>query len=207
MKSLLITLGMLGLLAVSTQLFRHVYYGWIVRTDSFLDAYKEKEEKEVAKLKTIEELTAKFDETHKKLKELEKTQKEWRKGKTDEEIRKMPEDLGVGGLVMSDRELTEAISAWERRSEEIRQLHFFWWCGLACLCVGLGSFFWANRWFGIAGMAIGIVEMIYWTSPAFMGGGLEYERLLFWKLVYTGAALFILLVLWASSRLFSRRCN
>jgi hypothetical protein len=43
---------------------------------------------------------------------------------------------------------------------------------MLCLILGLGCFLFANRWLGIAVLAVGFVEMIYWTSPSgIMAGG------------------------------------
>jgi hypothetical protein len=180
------TLGMLGLLGLSTQFLRHLYVRWIAPRTSVLDKYQEKTEKDIAASQSLDELLKQYDEAHRKVKKWEesKTQEERAKAGTWDEPHRSAEKL------------KEAITAWESRSREISELHFFWWCGLGCVGLGLVAFSCGGRWLGVAGITIGFAEMIYWTSPIFFGSGAEFERLLTWKLIYTGASLALLLCLW-----------
>lgn len=185
---------MLALLGLSTQLLRHLYVGWLAPTTSVLDKYKDKTEQDIGASQSLEELIQQYDETQNKA-------KEWEKDKTPEQIAKeayWAEPHKATGKVK------EAIDAWENRRREISELHFFWWCGVLCVALGMIILVRANQWLGVGTIVVGFVEMIYWTSPAFrwFGGGGEFERLLFWKLVYTATSLALLFGLWAY---FARR--
>jgi Flp pilus assembly protein TadB len=189
MNPLLVTLGILTFLSLSTQLFRHVHVAYVVPRLSVLNKYDEKTEKDIAASQSIEVLLRQYEEARQRIKQLEDD-------KTEEEKVKLPR---VGEPYTSEHKLKEAIQAWESRSREIGELHFFWWCGFLCLFLGLACFLRSNRWLAVAALTAGFIEMIYWTSPTFrvLGGGDEFERLLTWKLVYTSISLAFLLGIWA----------
>lgn len=207
MKSLLITLGTLAMLSISTQLFRHIYVFAIAPTTSVLDKYDSETEKEIASSDSIEELVLKYEAVKRRFDE---NKKKWEE--LEDNIQLKRESAEWSKLQEANRtrdQISRAIGDWEARMREITEIHFFWWCGLTCTVLGLASFIWANRWLGITFMAIGFVEMIYWTSPTFrmLGGGLEFERLLMWKLIYTGVTFVLLLIMWGFSSWFGFRCD
>jgi len=160
---------------------------YVVPRASVLDKYQDNTERKIADSATIEELEAQYQEARKKVQESEE-------GKSEKE----KDQLRWDKFHQSEEKLRQAIQAWESRSREIGELHFFWWCGLLCLLLGLICFARGSKWFAVALMTIGFVEMIYWTSPTFrvFGGGTEFERLLIWKLVYTSVSLIVLLGAW-----------
>lgn len=186
MKALLVTLGMLGLLYLSSQFLRHLYVKWIAPTASVLDKYEDQTDKGIAASESLESLLQQYDEAYRKV-------KEWEKDKTEEE--RVKASSWEEPHKSADK-LKQAIKTWEGRTQEIAELHFFWWCGLVCIALGLGCFVWGNQWLGVAAMAVGFAEMIYWTSPPFLGRGGEFQRLLFWKLIYTTVSLVLFLGLW-----------
>jgi hypothetical protein len=188
MKPLLVTLGLLGLLMASTQLLRHISVAWMPPTASALDKFDERTDKDSTASLSIEELTKQYDDVRRKIKVEDA-------GKTEEErnqvnIWKEP--------YKTENRLRSAIQTWENRSREIAEVHFFWWCGFVCVGLGVIGFAKGNRWLAVAALATGFVEMLYWTSPAvrLLGGVLEFEGLLMWKLIYTAATLALLLGLW-----------
>ena len=188
MKPLFVTLGILGFTVLSTQFFRHLNVYWFPLKDSVLDKYEEKTEKEIADSQSLAELISQYENARRKV-------KEWEKGKSKDEIEKSRFN---DDLRRDESKFRQAIQEWESRSREIIDLHFFWWIGLGCICLGLVCSYVSNRWLGAALLTVGFIEMIYWTSPLFRftGGGTEFERLLIWKLRYTGASLVLLLGLW-----------
>ena len=188
MKAFLVTTGMLALLGLSTQFLRHLYVGWIAPTTSVLDKYQDKTDQDIEASQSLDELLQQYDEARSKY-------KEWEQGKSREQIAK---EGHWEESYKSMEKVKRAIDAWENRLREIAELHFFWWCGLTCVALGLVCLLRANPWLGVGALVVGFVEMIYWTSPTFrwFGGGGEFERLLFWKLVYTAASLVLLLGLW-----------
>jgi hypothetical protein len=188
MRAFLVTAGLLFLLGLSTQLLRHIYVGWLEPRASVLDKYKDKTEKDIVASESLDELLRQYEEAQTK-------HKEWEQGKTPAQKAK---EAYLQESYKSKEELKEAIEAWENRSREISELHFFWWCGLFCVGLGLACFVRANQWLGVGAILVGFVEMLYWTSPTFrmLGGGVEFERLLVWKTVYTVLSLALLLALW-----------
>jgi hypothetical protein len=196
MKAFLVTAGLLFLLGLSTQLLRHVYVAWLEPRTSALDKYKDKTEKEIIASESVDDLLKQYDEAQAK-------HKEWEGDKTP--AQKAKEGYWQESY-KSKEELKKAIDAWESRSREISELHFFWWCGVCCVVLGLVSFVRTNQWLGLGAILVGFVEMLYWSSPTFrfLGGGVEFERLLVWKMAYTGLSLILLLGLWIY---FARRTS
>lgn len=197
MKSLVVTLGILFLLGFSTQLLRHVHARWIAPTTSVLDAYRDETDKDIAASTTLEELHRQYEETH----------REWKErglGKTDKEKHGNERWWELNN---SENKLRQAIESWEQRSREIGELHFFWWSGFLCAAAGLICFLRSAGWLAIGLIIAGFTEMLYWTSPPwrFFSGSAEFERLLFWKTVYTAAGLALLLVFWGYFARYFRR--
>lgn len=196
MRALLVTLGILALSALSSQLFRHIYVRSVAPTTTVLEKYKDKTEKDIDTSQSLDELVRQYEAAYNK-------QKEWEKqNKWDQVTDEGPSDLHRAKarewaeLNRPVAKLERAIREWEERSQEVLQLHFFWLCGAGCAIVGLLCLL-CSRWFAVALLALGFAEMIYWTSPSFFrSGGVEFERLLFWKVTYTAIALAFLILMW-----------
>src|SRR5262249_42877731 len=125
---------------------------------------------------------------------------EWKKGKSRQEIdeaeniyRRSEEEPHKTARLYHD-----AIERWENNQRQLRQLHFFWWCGLACLVAGIFCWHRVHPWLGTAFFIIAFGEMIYWTSPEFRvwSDSGEFSRLVSWKLIYSIVALTLLLAMW-----------
>jgi hypothetical protein len=188
MKPLLVTLGLLGLLIATTQFLRHVCVALMPPTASFLDKFDDRPDKDNMASPSFEELTKQYEDVRAKIKILDA-------GKTEDERNKV--NIWEEPY-KTENKLRSAIQTSESRSREIADVHFFWWCGFGCAALGVGGFAKGNRWLAVAALTTGFVEMLYWTSPAvrLLGGVLEFERLLVWKLIYTTATLGLLLGLW-----------
>jgi hypothetical protein len=188
MKALLLTLGMIGFLSITTQLFRHAYLTCVAPKSSVLEKYDDKTDKDNTASLSIEELTKQYDDVRAQIKVLNagKTEQDKAKANIWEEPFK------------SEDKLRAAIQMWESRNREMMELHFFWWCGALCIVLGLIGFWKGNRWLAVALLATGFVEMIYWTSPPIriFGSGPEFEQLVTWKLIYTTATLVLFLMGW-----------
>src|SRR5690348_12993123 len=69
MRITLAILGMLALLIVAAQTFRHVYVRWVEPRHSIMDQFREKTEQEIAESKPLPELAEQYAEVKKKVKE------------------------------------------------------------------------------------------------------------------------------------------
>ena len=188
MKPLLVTLGMLGLLIATTQLLRHLCVVWMPPTASLIDPFDDRTDKDVFASLGISELTKQYDEVRRKIKVVEAGKPADERGKIN--IWEEP--------YKTEDKLRSAIQTWEVRNREMVELHFFWWCGLMITAAGGAIFLQGSRWLAVAALATGFVEMLYGASPSvrFLGGTMEFERLLMWKLIYTAATLALLIGLW-----------
>jgi hypothetical protein len=188
---------MLALLIVAAQTFRHVYIRWVEPRDSVLDQFREKTEQEIAESKPLDELAAQYAGIKKKVQE-EDT-------KHEEEVKRLPvseRDADYARLqrepYTSERLLHEAIELRERHQRELRELHFFWLCGLACVLLGFAAYFEMSAWFGTTLLLLGYLEMIWVTSPSFrsFGAAQEFDRLLTAKVIYSIVTLLLVLIAW-----------
>jgi hypothetical protein len=188
MKPLLVTLGLLGLLIATTQFLRHVCFVLMPPTASALDKFDDQPDKDSVASLGIEELLKKYEDVRReiKVKDAGKNEEERNKVNIWEEPYK------------TENKLRSAIQTWENRGREVAEVHFFWWCGLFGVAIGSIGVLFGNRWFAVALLTTGFVQMLYGTSPSirFFGGVLEFERLLMWKLIYSAATLGLLLGLW-----------
>ena len=188
MKPLLVTLGLLGLLIATTQFLRHVCFVLMPPTASVLDKFDDQPDKDSVATLGIEELLKKYEDVRREIKGKDA-------GKSEEERNKV--NIWEEPY-KSENKLRSAIQTWENRGREVAEVHFFWWCGLFGVAIGSIGVVRGNRWFAIALLTTGLVQMLYGTSPSirFFGGVLEFERLLMWKLVYSSWTLFVLVFLW-----------
>ncbi|MEX2176215.1 MAG: hypothetical protein WD872_17775 [Pirellulaceae bacterium] len=184
---LLVIAGTYGLFHVTIQSFRHVFVLLVEPRTSVLDKY-EPAQREVDEAKSLDELVAPYDDARARV-------KAWEQGKTAAEI----QDRQWDEPYLTANRLKEAVQTWEEHHRQIRELNFYWWCGLACYIAGQAVY---RRWHPLLGMAFFLVafaEMIYWTSPAIGGwsGGEEFSRLVLWKLLYSLATLGLILAGWS----------
>lgn len=186
-RIVLVILGIYALLHVTAQSFRHAYILNVEARTSALAEFEPVKE-QLAEAKDLDELVAFARASHAKL-------KEWEAGKSSEELRQADHSEEPYHSFALAR---DAIETWEDHLNQLRELHFFWWCGAVCLLAGLVVWQRSKSWLAIAFFTIAIGEMIYWTSPAIRiwDYGEEFNRLIFWKLIYSAATLTILLAMW-----------
>jgi hypothetical protein len=187
MSALKKTLFILALVSVTAYTVRHVYYKWFQPRESVLDKYENAVTGQIKAATSLEDLVTLYDEAKKKL-------DAYKADKSNPEIdysdRKETEPY------KSELELRDAIEGWEKKSAVIFELRFYWGVGLLLLVVGYIVFRKLNGWLGLAVIIVGFTEQVYWTSPSFISGsGVEYDRLLSNKLVFSVATLALLIAI------------
>ncbi len=189
MKIFKIVLVVIALFTLNVQLVRHGYVRYFYNHESVLDKYNKKNiDYQIEKIESLDELTKKYDLLDEQIKKLEE-------GKTQKQINgiKKSEDP-----YYSHNKIEKAITDWEAKQAKIKEIRIFWFAGLALIIIGLIVYIRIELWAGIAFIISGISEMIWWTSPSFVGEGTrsEFLRLLNTKLLYTALTLVLVLLLW-----------
>ncbi len=188
MRSLQITLFILGMITIGTQTFRHVYIKWIEPTGSVLDEYREPVEEEIALSEDLDELLALYDEAHNRV----------QAAGTDVTQPENPFQRSMREPYRSEQRIRRAIEQWEAQSKRVFELYFYWMLGLASITGGLVAYTRINRWLGMVGIITGFTEMAWWTSPLLrtFGPQGQFERLLSAKLVLSLISAGLLVALW-----------
>lgn len=189
MRILQLVLGMSALFQVTIQSVRHPYVLWIEPRESVLTKYEEADPRILA-AKDVGELTKLYEDARRKV-------EEWERDKSDKE-KKNAAYYASHEPHKSAKKLKGAIETWETHHKQICELHFYWWCGAACLVVGLPIYFWVHHWLGMVWLIAAFAEMIWWTSPSYrmFSSEIEFDRLLLWKFIYSLVTLVLLLGLW-----------
>jgi hypothetical protein len=210
MKALKITLFLLAVLVLTTQFARHVYVRYLEPRGSVLDKYGQTETKKAIKTAvSLDELVSRYDAARKRVDALNE-QREKAESNLSKDNRDLFRDR-FGEKHKEDYErqtdLKEAISEWEKRSEEIYELRMFWLFGLAFFLAGAILFVKGQGWLGMAFIVPGIVEMIWWTSPSFgfAGSPHEFDRLLMNKLLFTIVTLILVIATWSLHERFLKK--
>jgi hypothetical protein len=198
----------LATLVLATQGIRHLYVQSFARTESVLDRFDDQEiKKQVEEAASLDELVARYEPSNKRTDELD--------AEKDREAEKLPEEkrdtYRSEFNIRHKKEYAEyhtlrsAIQDWESKAKQVRELKIFWGAGAALFAVGAILYF-LVPWVGMAFIVPGIAEMIWWTSPNFTFSGTtpEFERLLFYKLLFTGITLVIVVVAWGVARCCDR---
>lgn len=192
MRVLKLLIFVLAMLAVTAQLARHVYVRWFEQHTSVLHRYEQPLDSEIRGAQSLEKLEAQYAVELKRA----------RQAATARAAEKRPDyfDLGPEAAANADPKVTalrQAITDWESKSNEIRELRYFWFVGLLALLAGAWAFRRGAEWLGIALYILAFSEMIWCTSPAFFGGSeREFTRLLDQKLLFTALSLVLLGIVW-----------
>lgn len=129
MKGLQITLFIIAFIILSTQSFRHIYVKWIEPTESVLDKYNEKVEKDIESSKTLDELIYVFEEAHNKVKEYEADSANRKKNietKCKDDPFKSPYyNKWEKEPYKSEQKARQAINLWESRDKKLFELRFY----------------------------------------------------------------------------------
>jgi hypothetical protein len=177
MKTLQKILAIIAILILVTQTVRHVYLRWLQPRQSVLDKYEQPLKDDIKSAQSLGDLVRKYDEVYKKV-QTEKADKSKPSLSYSEKSETEP--------YKSEIALKEAIRSWESKSKEIHALRFYWFCGLIFLILGAVFYKKFNRWFGLTLMIAAFSEMIYWTSPTFIGPETrEFDKLLTYKIIFS----------------------
>lgn len=191
MNALQKTLAVITFMVLATQTVRHTYLLWFEPKESVLDKYQPLKG-EIASIATLDELLRRYDETHK---QVEAARQEWLK--KPEKDRSFINELETEPY-KTENMLHEAITGWEAKSKEIRELRFYWSVGFLFFVAGLLVYKKQNRWLGLTLLITSFSEIIYWTSPTIFGSNThEFQRLLVNKLAFSVVSLILLIaVIW-----------
>ncbi len=180
------TLAIVALLILVTQTVRHAYLLWLEPRGSVLDKYDQPLKGEIAEAASLDSLLARYDKVRR---EVEVANQE--RSKKGQPLRF--EGRSEQEPYKSERMLREAIEGWESKSKEIHSVRFYWIIGLVLSVLGLFISRRWNRWFGLSLLIAGFSEIIYWTSPTFLGSTTrEFERLLVHKFTLSLVSLALL---------------
>jgi hypothetical protein len=190
MRVVLIILGLLAVLIAGSQTLRHIYVRWVEPRGSLLDQFQGQAAQDIAASKPLGELVAQYGEAKKRVDEEDAKLNEVQR---ETEYRRMQQEP-----YKSERQLNEAITQREEHHRQLRELHFYWWCGIAIAAIGFVAFFKLNRWFSVSLMILGYIEMIYGTCPSFrsFGAAQEFDTLLTAKTIYSLLTVAVVLVYW-----------
>jgi hypothetical protein len=183
MKVLLRILAIVACLYLIVQTVRHTYMLWLEPRTSVLDKYDKPLKDEIAAAASVHELLRRYDVVRK---EADRVKAERRAAEPGAQFDQESEPF------KSESALRQAISGWEERAKEVRALRFYWFVGLLFAVLGVTCYLWRNRWLGVTLAIVGFSEIIYWTSPTFLGPTREFDRLLLNKLVFSMASLVLL---------------
>lgn len=188
MKPLQISLAILAFVALMAQTVRHAYMLWFEPRGSVLDKYDQPVKEQITTAASLDELVRRYDAVHK---EVEEAKQE--RAKNGAEMSPLDLESTSEEPFKSERMLRDAIQQWEQRSKEIHEIRFY--CAVAFILFLLGIFIYrkVNRWFGLTLMIAAFSELIYWTSPTFLGTTREYDRLLMNKFVLSAISLVLLI--------------
>jgi hypothetical protein len=209
MKVLQVILGMVALILVAFQTYRHAYLLWIVPRESVLSKYDKTEQKIIA-AKGLDELVSLYEKARE---QEEKEQKTSAPAPAPVEEIKTPDGLVTRMSPHKDtpaEQLKKAIETWEDHDKQLHQVHFFWWTGLFTLISGFLGYYLINRWLGMTGIIAAFCEMIWWTSPSLRlrEANIEFDRLLLIKFIYAAATYALVLMAWCLlGGFFSRRAR
>ena len=205
MKTVQKTLFVLTALILSTQTLRHVYVRSLEPTGSVLDKYQSQASEDIKRADSLDELVKLYDEAHKKV-EAADAETEARKARQPNNAERYNDANDADDETeerKSEREpyksqklLKEAILDWERKSNEVFELRFFWFSGLGFLIVGFLCYTRMFPWLGLSLMIAAFSEMLWATCPSFRGlSGKEFDRLLTNKAIFSFISLILLFVL------------
>jgi hypothetical protein len=193
-KALQRTLAIIAFLVLAAQTVRHAYLLWLEPRASVLDQYDQPLKDKIAGAASVDELLRRYDLARKEVEQAKKEQP------------RTAEQYGVfeSEPYRSEHQLREAITNWEAGSKEIHALRFYWLTGLVFLILGVLIYRKLNRWFGVTLLIVAFSELIYWTSPTFLGPATrEFDRLLANKFVFSAVSLVLLIAVIWFQRIFA----
>jgi hypothetical protein len=197
MKGFQITFLIIFISALSLQGIRHVH-NYIFRYDESIVAPVEEffeMKQEIREEVSTEELLSEFESVQL---EIEKIRDEYeeQEGSTEDRFklqREHPE------LMARQESLRSELIQREAMSEKLRDTWVFSIAGMILVALGALVYSRGRQWLGMAFVLPGLIELQWWSAPAFSMGGaqLEYQLLLINKIILTVIAMAIVIVLWS----------
>src|SRR5712672_977206 len=187
MNALQKTLAIIAFLILTTQTVRHAYLLWLEPRTSVLDKYEQPLKGQIADAASLAELVQRYDPVRKEADKARHEREELqRTGKEPPYLNELTAEP-----YKSEQMLRDAIVDWEQKSKQIREVRFYWSAGMAFFLLGLFIYRRSGRWFGLTLVIAGFSEIIYWTSPTFLGVGSthEFDRLLVNKFAFSVVSL------------------
>src|SRR5262245_38673785 len=186
MKTLQRTLAVLACLCLAVQTVRHAYVLWLQPRRSVLDRFDRPLKDEIAAASSLDELVRRYEPVRA---EADRVKGERRASRPQgEELQ--PSDLEP---FKSEGALREAIQSWEQRARELHAVRFYLAVGLALAGLGLVACRRGARWLGTTLLIVGFSEIIYWTTPDLIGGGVrEFDRLVATKLALSAVSIVLM---------------
>jgi len=193
------TLAIIAFLVLVSQTVRHAYLLWLEPRASVLDKYDRPLKNEITGAASLDELLSRYDPVRKQADAARRELSKDGKPLAYRDERELEP-------YKSEHALREAITEWETKAKELRELRFYWIVGVALCALGL-SIKRLHRWFGLSFLIAGFSEIIYWTSPTFLGANTrEFDRLLANKFVLSLASLaFLIIVIWLNGIFAEKR--
>jgi len=175
MRSLRLAVFIIAFSVMSAELMRHSYIRWVENHTSVLDKYDpiDRQIKEASSLATLEKLYAEA---------LERAKAENR--------------VGPNQFDPDTSRLRQAIVEWEHRSNEVREVRYYWIVGLGCLLLALLLHWRRSPWISITLQIVGFSEMSWWLTPSFSNITSESGRVLDNKILFSGLSLLLILTFW-----------
>jgi hypothetical protein len=195
MKPLHRTLAILAALFLVIQSVRHAYVLWLAPRSSILDRFDHPLKNEIDKARSLEEVARRYEPLRQDVDRIKKQRLE-----ADPKAQFLDEQDAEP--FRSERELREAIQGWEQRACEIHALRFYWLIGLIMAAGGLLLWCRNQAWAATTFLTVAFSEMIYWTTPTFLGGGQEFDRLVLNKLALSVLSMAILVLAIRTTRAF-----
>ena len=198
MKALQKTLALIALVILTAQTVRHAYLLWVEPRGSVLDKYDQPLKADIAAAGSLDELLQRYDRARKEVDQARAS------GATDESPSFTPNNL-LKEPYRSERVLRDAITDWEAKTKEVLGLRFYCAVGFLLSLAGLIIYRKLSRWYGLALVITAFCEVIYWTSPTFLGPAThEFDRLLVNKLFLSILSLGLLFVVIRLQNIFSQ---
>lgn len=184
MKGLQATLFVLAIICLSAQTIHFSYKKYLRNTDSVLDS---EADRRIKKAKSLQELKKEYDALQAEIRVLEKN-------KPPVELRRMYNKHPYS----TRNKISYTIRTWERSAQELTKMLFHWTAGLFLFLVGALLYWRRLPWQGMAFITAGMLEMIWWSSPALSARGAYagYIDTLNMKLILTLVTLSIVLFAW-----------
>jgi len=197
MKGFQITLLIIFISMLSLQGIRHVH-NYIFRYDESIVAPVEEffeMKQEIRKEVSTEELLSEFESVQM---EVEKKRREFREQEgSDPDRFKLQREHP--NLMARQESLRSELMQRENMSEKLRDTWVFSIAGMILVALGALIYSRGRQWLGMAFVLPGLIELQWWSAPAFSMGGaqLEYQLLLINKIILTIIALALVLLLWS----------